>query len=75
MLSGLSQKVTPAPRGDVNCNGAVDSIDAALILQLDAALASSLRCQDTADVNGDGAANSIDAALILQFVAGLLGRL
>ena len=59
----------------MNCNGAVDSIDAALILQLDAAPASSLRCQDTADVNGDGVANSIDAALILQFVAGLLGRL
>jgi plastocyanin len=63
------------PLGDVNCNGAVDSIDAALVLQLGAGLIDSLACQQNADVNGDGAINAIDAALILQFVAGLIDSL
>ncbi|MCH8995345.1 MAG: chromosome condensation regulator RCC1 [Chloroflexi bacterium] len=61
--------------GDATCDGSVDSIDAAVVLQLDAGLLSSLACQDAADVNNDGAINAIDAALILQFVAGLLGSL
>lgn len=61
--------------GDVNCSGAVDSIDAALILQLSAGLAGSLPCQQNADVNGSGAVDSIDAALVLQFTAGLLPTL
>ncbi len=67
----------PLPRraGDVNCSGSVDSIDAALVLQLGAGLARALPCQENADVNADGRIDSIDAALILQFDAGLLGRL
>ncbi|MCH8007635.1 MAG: hypothetical protein IIC91_02095 [Chloroflexi bacterium] len=61
--------------GDANCNGAVDSIDAALILQLTAGLVDSLPCQGNADVNDSGAVDSIDAALVLQFTAGLLPNL
>ena len=61
--------------GDVNCSGGVDSIDAALVLQLSAGLVSSLACQQNADANGDGSINSIDAALILQFGAGLIDQL
>ncbi len=61
--------------GDANCNGAVDSIDAALILQLTAGLVGSLPCQQNADVNGNGSVDSIDAALVLQFTAGLLPNL
>jgi hypothetical protein len=53
----------------------VTSIDAALILQLDAGLLQSLPCEASGDVNGDGLLNSIDAALILQYVAGLLPSL
>jgi len=68
---------TPTPAlavapGDVNCDGAVSSIDAALILQLEAALISALACPQNGDVTGDGVTNSIDAAVVLQAVAGLV---
>lgn len=67
---------TPLPPvGDANCNGSVDSIDAALVLQYGAGLVASLPCQVFADVNEDSTVNSIDAALILQFNAGLIPSL
>lgn len=69
---------TPTPSavaGDVNCDGRVDSIDAALLLQYGAGLLTTLPCAQGADVNGDGAINSIDAALVLQYVAGLVAHL
>jgi Tol biopolymer transport system component len=67
---------TPAgQRGDTNCNGRLDSVDAALILQYDAGLAHSLPCTSNADANRDGHINAIDSALVLQVVAGLLGSL
>jgi hypothetical protein len=70
---------TPSPtpavmRGDVNKDGQVTSVDAALILQFDARLIGALQHPDNADVNGDGEVNSIDAALILQLIAGLIDR-
>lgn len=58
--------------GDVNCDDRVNAVDAALILQRDAGLVSTLPCDENADVSGDGRINSIDAALILQREAGLL---
>ena len=61
--------------GDVNCSGAVNSVDAALILQFAAGLIPSLPCHGAADVNMDDSVNSIDAALILQFTAGLIPSL
>jgi dipeptidyl aminopeptidase/acylaminoacyl peptidase len=69
---------TPAPGGllgDVNCSGAVDAIDAALLLQQGAGLLQDLPCPENADVNEDGQVNSIDAALILQYSAGLIDHL
>ena len=75
---------TPAPTatpgangliGDVNCDGVVNAIDAAFILQFVAGLIDELPCPENADVNQDGSVNTIDAALILQFGAGLLGML
>jgi hypothetical protein len=61
--------------GDVNDDGQVNSIDAALILQLEAGLLSSLVNMPSADVNHDGHVNSVDAALILQLEAGLITTL
>ena len=66
---------TPGLTGDANCSGGIDSIDAALVLQLVAGLVGSLSCEENADVNTDGAVNSIDATLILQHIVGLLPTL
>ena len=59
------------PTGDTNCDGTVNSIDAVLVLQLDADLIQSLPCEGTGDVNGDGESDARDAAIILQIEAGL----
>jgi hypothetical protein len=63
------------PAGDADCNHAVSSIDAALILQFGAGLLHSLACQDAADVNSDLHVDSRDAALILQYLAALIPSL
>lgn len=65
----------PGLRGDVNGDGNINAIDAALVLQFSAGLLPALPSFDRADVNGDGSVNAIDAALILQFSAGLLTTL
>jgi alpha-tubulin suppressor-like RCC1 family protein len=64
----------PRP-GDADCNGLVNSIDAALVLQSVAGLIVSLLCPENADANEDGTINAIDAALILQYGAGLIDGL
>lgn len=61
--------------GDANCDGVVNSIDAALVLQLDAGLITNLLICALPDANQNGTINAIDAALILQFSAGLVGNL
>ena len=61
--------------GDVDCNGEINAIDAAFILQFVAGLIDELPCPENADVNEDGSTDTIDAALILQFSAGLLNML
>ncbi len=69
---------TPVPHallGDANCDGTVNSIDVAIILQYVAGFIASLQCQQAADVNHDGMVNSIDAAVILQYIAGLISQL
>lgn len=64
-----------AKTGDLNLDGAANSIDAALVLQADAGIsplpAGDMPMQAAADVNCDTSVNSIDASLILQADAGL----
>ena len=57
--------------GDASCDGEVNSLDAALVLQFGAGLISSVPCAQDADVNRSGNIDSLDAALILQCGAGL----
>ena len=66
--------VPPKVCGDVNMDGVANSVDASLVLQLKAALISSLPNESSGDVNGDGSLTSVDAALLLQFTAGLIGE-
>lgn len=66
---------TPKPPclvGDVDCNGVVSVIDAALILQFNAGLLDELRCRGVANVDDEQGIEAVDATLVLQFVAGLL---
>lgn len=77
-FGGENDGFTPPPAslpdtsGDVDCNGATTSVDAALVLQFGAALLPGLPCEGEGDVNGDGRIGSLDAAIILQISAGLL---
>ena len=84
-LTCLAQgQPTPTPRptdppltpvgikGDVNCDGLVNALDAELILQHTAGIIATLPCVAAADVNHDGLINAVDAALILQHEVGLI---
>ena len=69
---------TPTPevlRGDGNCDGRVNSLDALVVLQFSAGLLAHLACGDAADANRNGTINALDAALILQYDAGLIPSL
>jgi len=75
---GATDTPTPPPGGligDVDCNGVVNAIDAAVLLQFIAQLIDDLPCPENADTNDDGSVNSVDVALILQFTAGLIDDL
>jgi CSLREA domain-containing protein len=71
LATGTPQKAL----GDVNDDGSVNAIDAALILQYGAGLVTTLPNAPSADVNHSGTVNAIDATLILQYAAGLIGHL
>lgn len=58
------------PHGDVDCDGTLTSIDAALILQYEAGVSYSLECVLLADVDLDSHVDSVDALIVLQYIAG-----
>src|SRR3990172_6122238 len=66
---------SPSPQaamaGDMDCTGALDSMDALLVLRLVAKMPPGPACGANPDVNCDGAADSLDALLILRHVAAL----
>lgn len=67
-----SDYTTAVLAGDVNGDGEVNSIDAALALKHTAGAESFTAAQKAAgDFNGDGTVNSIDAAMVLKTSAGL----
>ncbi len=67
--------IPPGLLGDVNGDGLINPIDAALILQFSAGMLPVLPSFERGDVNRDETVNAVDAALILQFSAGLLTAL
>ncbi len=59
--------------GDVNGDGNVDNLDAAMILKYDAGIIElDSRAWIASDVNRDGSADNLDAAMILKYDAGLI---
>ncbi len=78
LIAALIVLVTPTsagvqPAGDANCDGVVSSLDAVIVLQVDAGLLNEAPCTQ-ADASFDGVVNSLDAAIILQREAGLLAH-
>lgn len=65
----------PDVHGDANCDGRIDSRDAAVVLQFDARLLHSVPCGRNADTQKEGSVNAIDAYWILQFSAGLISEM
>jgi hypothetical protein len=62
--------------GDVNKSGQTDSVDAAIILQLDAGLFDpGVILLSMWDPSDDGDIDSIDALLVLQYDAGIIDSL
>ena len=62
--------------GDANCDGLVDSDDAAMILKYDVSMVDETFLDlAVADVNGDGVVDSDDASLILKYDVGLIEEL
>ena len=62
----------PFKKGNVNCDGAVNSVDSLMILRSVAGLPVTADCLDAVgDVDCDGDKDSVDALKILRYVAGL----
>jgi hypothetical protein len=61
--------------GDADCSVSVDSVDAAVVLQKEAALLDFLGCPQQSDVNLDNQTNAVDAVVTLQYAAGLVDTL
>jgi hypothetical protein len=59
-------------RGDFNCDGGNNSLDALIILQYTAGLTPHPKCKSLANLNGDGMISALDAALLLQVDADLV---
>ncbi len=58
-------------KGDVDCDGQIDAVDALLVLRFVAALGPFATCIQAGEVNCDAALDAVDALHILRFVAGL----
>ncbi len=72
----VMEKIVLYEIGDVNADGYVDNLDAAMVLKYDAGLID-LKYEQliSADANGDGYADNLDAAMILKYDAGIIDSL
>lgn len=69
----VSGEAIVSEKGDVNEDGIVDNLDAAMVLRYDAGIIELDEGElDRGDVNMDGSADNLDASLILQYDAGLI---
>lgn len=69
-------RVTLVVNGEVNGDESVDALDAALLLKLDASLATlDAKGLISGDVNNDGYVDALDAAMILKYDAGIIEKL
>jgi serine protease len=66
-----SQPEPPGACGDVNCDHAVDAVDALLILRMVAAIGLSPACSGNAFTDCDNELTAIDALIVWRYVAGL----
>lgn len=75
----VEQTITVAQKynkGDVNNDGMVDDVDAALVYAIaNGKLTADLSQQDAADINGDGQVTAKDAEIIYAFYLGELTSL
>lgn len=58
-------------QGDADCSGAIDAVDALVLLRHLAAIGEAPGCLEAADVDCNGALDATDALKALRFVAGL----
>jgi hypothetical protein len=58
------------PRGDANCNGAVNGIDVVFLVNYFRGSGRSFCCLCSADVNGNGQVNGIDVTYLVNYLRG-----
>jgi hypothetical protein len=72
VVVGIDASLALTSLGDAGCDGDVNAIDAAFILQFVAGFIPGILCENPADVNADGVVDALDASLILQYTADLI---
>ena len=60
--------------GDLNGDGVIDSMDAALLNRYIMEVSTSIPKIDAADLNGDGLINSMDATLLSRYILEVIDR-
>lgn len=58
------------PKGDLNCSGAVTSVDVSLEVLMAAGGSNPFECGQSADLNCSGAVTAVDISIIVSLAAG-----
>ena len=70
MVFPMSAGATSYPLGDLNCSGAVTSLDMVLETRLVAGGTNPFECGQSADLNCDGRLSSVDISIMVYLAAG-----